>query len=864
MKTAIVATALLTSLTTTVFMRVADHAPSGVDALWGSTSARALDMGSTGTVASLTRAYAGGQDKGDRLWATAPGKGTRVAAADDMHSRFSPFPGDTMTDVPSPPTVIMAQATAPAPATPDFNAFSGAAPAAGQAPAAASAAPTAPNAATAAQGPQVDETALRYFARQGDQVRLEQEIARLKALYPSWTPPEDPLAVPNVGDPQLDAMWQLYAQGKYAELRKAISDRQAADPAWQIPADLTERLAVAESRERLVNASDLKQFETVVRTAAETPSLLTCSEVDVLWRLGEAFAQTEREERARDVYKYVLDNCNDTNERVATIQKAIPLLSRPLIDQLMATERKDANELGEFEPARLTLARQSVSDAGDDPELVVAQADLNRMIAVSEPNDGSASDAQLLGWYYIRRDNPEQAERWFSLSRDREETAEASQGLALAQVDLGKPGDAEDVLYKYRDRTDEIRAVYQAAVANFIATEPRIAIEPARLKRMADETAKAKDPAAAQQFGWYARDLFQHQTAGEWFMTALRWKPDDEPSAYGLVLTRAVLGDQAGVREIQRLWSGRSERIANLGEDERGQLNRGIPAPTDAPDTSNLTSAYTRIFPQGSNNVLPEARQQQQRPLQQPQPVYPQAQPVYQPQPQASTASRGTEPVVDRYAPAEPIEATRAAPLQEAYSTARTRAASAPRVQEAAPSRAQSASRPRGCSATDSYNQATGQAALSRGWCLMELNRPLEAVSAFERAMQTGDADVQRDAAYGQSLAYLRRNLVDDAAVAAAKAPQDRQRSHQVEVDILTQRASGFFEQKRYKEALLALDQRARITPERTDLMVLRGYAYVNLNRLGDAERVFKAVAASGNREGLKGISVVNNALGRP
>src|SRR6188472_4630785 len=39
--------------------------------------------------------------------------------------------------------------------------------------------------------PQVDESALRYFASQGDTRRVNAEIARLRALYPNWTPPSD-------------------------------------------------------------------------------------------------------------------------------------------------------------------------------------------------------------------------------------------------------------------------------------------------------------------------------------------------------------------------------------------------------------------------------------------------------------------------------------------------------------------------------------------------------------------------------------------------------------------------------------------------------------------------------------------------
>ncbi|TIS96645.1 MAG: hypothetical protein E5W87_29105 [Mesorhizobium sp.] len=47
------------------------------------------------------------------------------------------------------------------------------------------------------------------------------------------------------------------------------------------------------------------------------------------------------------------------------------------------------------------------------------------------------------------------------------------------------------------------------------------------------------------------------------------------------------------------------------------------------------------------------------------------------------------------------------------------------------------------------------------------------------------------------------------------------------------------------------------ITPERTDLMVLRGYAYLKLRRFGDAEQVFRAAAGTGNRDALMGLNDV-------
>ncbi len=701
------------------------------------------------------------------------------------------------------------------------------------------------NQAQNASGPEVDETALRYFARQGDQRRLDAEIARLRALYPDWTPPSDPLAVPAVGDPQLDAMWNLYSQGKYAELRKAIADRQASEPQWQVPGDMLERLKVAESREKLINASNLKQYETVIRTASETSSLLTCAEVDVMWRLAEAFAETKRPERARDAYKYILDNCDKPAERVATIEKAIPLLPRPLITQLFALERPGANGVGEFQAARLVLSRQIVADAGNDPKLNVSESDLNALKAVADPDTGTASDAELLGWYYIRRDKPEDARTWFTKSRDREDTATASQGLALALIALDKPGEAESVLYKWRDESDETKKVYMAAAANYLATEPRIAIDADVLARMAQETGEAHDSATAQQFGWYARDLNQHRAAAEWFTTALQWKPDDEPSAYGLVLTRNLLGDREGVREIQRLWAGRSQRIAKLGEPNRNTpRRRSIPAPTDAP-----------VFDR--HDTRSEADQDRQ--------------PV-ELTPVANSAAGRTEssaPRVERYAQEVPVQIDREPAVQVLAGQA------APsRVRGNEPARnisddgiaARVERRPerRNCGRADHDMRLTGEAALASAWCLADLNRPMEAIAAFERAIETGSPAVRREAAWGQSLAYLSRNLTNDAAVSASKAPQSAQRTHQLEVEILTQRALGFFEQKRYVEALRALDQRARIATERVDLMTIRGYAYLNLKRLGDAERVFTAMAAVGDRVGYKGLAVIRETRRLP
>ncbi len=701
---------------------------------------------------------------------------------------------------PSPSAPDTPDAAAPQPAAPQSGAPQTAAQPAPVAPPIVSA-PPAPQQAAAPAQPAVDESALRYFASRGDKVRLQAEISRLQALYPNWVPPADPLAVPQNGDKQLEAMWQLYSDGRYAELRKAVADRQAADAGWQPPADLLDRLDVAEARARLVNASDLKQYATVVDIAAATPSLLTCSEVDVLWRVAEAFIQTERAQRGQDAYTYILKNCTNPAERQATVEKASTLLAYQPMQALLTLERPAVDGSKEFDAIRDNLTRRFMAEGNDDPKLVIAPDYIARLEKLAE-TEGLASDALLLGWYQLRRNNDADAEKWFRAARAKQDSAAASQGLALALIARKEPEEAEDVMFRWRADSEDATSTYLAATANVMALQPPADLAEGVLHRIATEVIARKYVPTAQQFGWYARSLNQFQTAARWFETALAWKPDDEPSAYGLVITREQLSDRKAVLDLQRAWAGRSSRITNLE------------------DTSSLTP--NAAMPPPEKGTL-AAKQPPVQPTQNP--------------------------------PTEPLPAERRITLQPGSQVV-VRAAK-PAMETATVQRGPRQTR--GCSTTIDAEQLEPADALSRGWCLMDINRPMEAISAFEAALQSPTRKVREDAAYGQSLAYLRAGLSGNAAVAATKAPQNRQRAAELQVAILADRALSAFDAGRYRETLIYLDQRAQLQQERIDLMVLRGYCYLNLKMYGDANRIFEAAAATGSRDAARGLADVRN-----
>ncbi|GAB4072196.1 hypothetical protein KHC28_19340 [Ancylobacter sonchi] len=721
--------------------------------------------------------------------------------------------------------------------------------------------------------PKVDESALRYFASQGDTRRLEAEIARLRALYPDWSPPAD-LFGPQT-DPDLERMWKLYADGKLSDVRSAIAARQASDPSWQPPPELIARVTESENRRRLINASDAQQWSTVLRMATETPGLLTCSNVDILWRVAEAFGKTNQVQRALDAYTYLLTNCNDAAERLATVQKAMPMLDDAQLKQLLALERKDPQGQPEFAPIRDELIRRRMGRAAENPEYVVAPDDLTRMEALARAGD-TPGDPLLLGWYLFRHDESSRALDWFKLALDRKGGAKAAEGYVLALNSLGRALEAEPIAFEWRDAAPENGKAYLDVVISLLTASPPPVLAETVLSRFSPVVMRDKYVPGAQALGWYAYNTGQLVVSQAWFQTALSWDPNDEPSSYGLALTYWRLNDAARLNALVQNWRGRSERIVALVDPQlratlearnlQGQINRS---------TNPLVAAALRVTPPPADGNLPAAGLGYAPvPAQagvQPMPGQPAATHQFQPIPAQTAAPQQFQPVPTQSATApqfQPVP-TQAAPTQLAparpaqpilVQTAPAQPAGRNYAQPVNYQGAAPAPRPRAASSGGASRGGGGAAALSRGWRLMELNRPIEAVTAFDEALRTGSGKVAEEAAYGKALAYMRKGMTNQAQVAAIEAPQSPRRAMQLTADILAQRAYEFYKDQRYVEALISLDERARITPEQQDLMMLRGWSYFNIRDYQSAERIFRALAAQGNTDAMNGVSEIEFA----
>jgi len=622
----------------------------------------------------------------------------------------------------------------------------------------------------------VDETALRYFARQGDTRRVDAEMARLRALYPDWEPPKNLLTNDYTPDASIEAIWTLYGNGDYAGARAAIAAKQQADPSYQPSADLLASLDLGEATVRLRNASDIAEYATVISIAANHPTLLTCESIDNLWRLAEAFIKTGVKQRGIDAYDYILTNCTVAADRFATMQKAMALLDFADVTPLLAMEKKDANGIGEFAPLRLDVIRQAIASALDAKTTNVPKADVDQL-ATSTRATKAPDDLRLLGWYALERNLPAEGRDWFDMAMTADKSLESAHGMAVALLDLRRYADAEAVLADYRDENADVSTLYLTIAASLLSQDPRVTVDALVLERIVAQTVADRSAATAQELGWYAYAFQQPTTAIEWFRLALSWDASNEPAAYGLLVASDAMKDAATVKAIKEQWGARSPRIASFGT---------AAAATTAPAPASRSAATTSATP---------VRQVAAR---------------SSPQPSSGGGGSGRSASCAGFVPPESLS-------------------------------------PAG--------------ALQRAWCLMDLNRPTDAAANFARALQSSTESVRSDAAYGQSLAYIRLGLPRDAMVAASSAPQTRQRAVQLQGDINTQAAIRAYEIGDYRATLIALDERARFAPEQNDLLTMRAWSYFHLKRYRESEQIFAAVVATGYGPAVGGLNTVQALL---
>jgi cellulose synthase operon protein C len=317
----------------------------------------------------------------------------------------------------------------------------------------------------------VDESALRYYAQQGDMRRLQAEIDRLRAANPSWQPPENLFEAPGVDD---SPVWTKLQQNDFGSARAALAELRRANAGWAPSAALDAALQLAELRDRLTGSTAGGDWAGVLALTADKPKLLTCANVDLRWLRAEALARTGDKSGAQRVYAGVIGECSDAKARLSTLQKATTLLDRialqPLYDQELTRPHTAAETAGLREWWQ-QYERGSIAQALGQRDTTIDALTMDIFTAgVTDSRD--ADGARALGWYYYSRKQYTAALPWFQRSLEWKENAETAEGLILTYRALKRTADMDKVLAAWKGRAPNI-----AKLAKDFAVRPAAPVD---------------------------------------------------------------------------------------------------------------------------------------------------------------------------------------------------------------------------------------------------------------------------------------------------------------------------------------------------------------------------------------------------
>lgn len=402
----------------------------------------------------------------------------------------------------------------------------------------------------APEAPKVDDTALRYYAANKDLKRLGAEMRRLKQLYPDWQPPKDLFSTgPQISEQPL---WDVYKTGNFAAVRTQIAQIQSANPKWQPSDDLLLKLRMGESRAMLNRAHAQGNWQEVLATAQNEPSLLVCEEMQVLWNVGEASARLGNFAEAFELYRYILSSCSDRNLRLSTVQKASLLLPQAGTDALVALGRVLPDGSTEFENIGFDTLRRQIGEfiEGGSFRNAPTHEEVGRFVEFVNRKQ-SAEDASLIGWYFYAQDDWKNANGWFLAAARYGKAAGSIDGVILTLRKMGETEDALKIARRYMNEAPTIAKQYVELVSEKLTDETgRFELSKADRAEFEQVVAGQKLALGAQALGWKYLGEGNGKVASKWFADSVAWEPT-EGGVVGLAVIAARAKDNRGLQQIK-------------------------------------------------------------------------------------------------------------------------------------------------------------------------------------------------------------------------------------------------------------------------------------------------------------------------
>ena len=288
-------------------------------------------------------------------------------------------------------------------------------------------------------------------------------------------PPENALGIDE------RSLWRLLADKKYDQLDKMIERFRGTYPDWQPPEDLIAAKIKGEIKEAMIS----EEPDRVIENSKNYPLAFTCEEIDHMWALGNALHKKGNTQALTNHYEKILINCDDSDHRLVTLQRASSQLPYTNTVDLIKLEMKKSHSA--FEQDNLDNFHYGFftgwfADAWDRKQMAEAEIPVMHLQKpVIDRKD--AKMASLIGWWELQRKKPALARNWFGHAMDwqkvsndptqKSQRSDTAYGMALALRDSQQIDESKSIVKDWKDREPRMTKLFASPYVNIRSAIPR-------------------------------------------------------------------------------------------------------------------------------------------------------------------------------------------------------------------------------------------------------------------------------------------------------------------------------------------------------------------------------------------------------
>lgn len=448
----------------------------------------------------------------------------------------------------------------------------------------------------------VETAALYYYAKERQTDRVEAEILRLQALHPGFVPPQDLYLAADRIAPDETNLWQMFEAEDFTGIDAEIIRRKTADPAWAPTLDFQSKLTRKKNRIRMKELAADKDWIGLLEVSASIDPA-TEEDVDLVWMRIDALSSTgDKDGLARALRGLLMrpDGARLPDEHlVVSLQKALRDFPAEEIRTVAAVLWPEGSGTSLPAALRLDLVRKGIAEFNAEKDAAPVAPEALAMLSAEARKTRRPEDVSLLGWHELKRDNPKEAEDWFTIAMEVAPDPENAKGmyLSLERQKLDKRA-SEFAAAHLADLSDDPVFLMNVLSPRFANPSEDVITEPVL---MAYSTAIMETSAAdhAEILGWYAYNSRQFDAAEAWFRQSYGWEASAD-RLKGLALTYLRLkrkDDYAALkREFGQIYPGIWPEIA-VAQPPKSHGAISVNAPAAGVKASYIRHFEARNYP---------------------------------------------------------------------------------------------------------------------------------------------------------------------------------------------------------------------------------------------------------------------------